>query len=277
MFFIFGTPRSGTTLLARILNAHSDIAMPHETDFIVPMAFVCDRVADPDVGRPLVARLVANSAGFAAGIGEFLDAEEVRALIADSAYAPLAMLDALYAAVARKAGKRLAGDKSPNDLNFVRILDKTGALAAPTRILHIVRDVRDVAASLRRTGWAPDLERYFARQWNHNNLYLHATFREDGDRYLLLRYEDLVADPAACIEAACRLLGVDFDPAMLSAPARAHARYRDMPHHARLGEAISADSVGQGRDLPATLLQACERQAGEALQAFGYSLSSAMP
>jgi hypothetical protein len=278
MFFIFGSPRSGTTLLARILGAHPDIVIPHETDFLVPMAFVCDRVRDASTGKRLVADLVVGGNDFAASIGEFLTETEARAAIDGAAYTASAMAGALYAAVARRAGKRLAGDKSPNDLHFIRILHKAGMLAPPARCLHIVRDVRDVVVSLQKTGWAPDLAHYFARQWSNANLYLHGAMRGDGERYLLLRYEDLAADPAASIERACALLGVPFDAAMLAPAARAHARYQHMAHHARLAQPISASSVGQYREqLEPGLRQACERQAGEALEAFGYGSSSAMP
>lgn len=278
MFFIFGTPRSGTTLLAQVLNAHPDIAVPHETDFIVPLGFLCDRIADPAIGRRLAADLIIHGGAFAASLGEFLAESEIRELIETTDYHPAAILDALYGAVARKAGKAIAGDKSPNDLNFVRILHKTGALAAPTRVLHLVRDVRDVLASLQRTGWAPDMEGYFARQWSHNNLYLHGALHEQPGRYLLLRYEDLVAQPEASVERACGLLGVAFDPAMLVPAARANPRYRDMPHHARLQQPITSDSIGKHRQaLQPALLRACERQAGEALLFFGYSVSSETP
>ena len=33
-FFIIGAPRSGTSLLSRMLNHHDDIAVPFETDII---------------------------------------------------------------------------------------------------------------------------------------------------------------------------------------------------------------------------------------------------
>ena len=279
MFLILGTPRSGTTLLAQTLNAHSRIAVPHETDFIVPMAFVCDRVRDPDLGRRMVADFVTGGADFPASLGEFLSADEARHAVRSAPYAPADMLAALYGAVARKCGKPIAGDKSPNDLNFVRILHKTGVLAPPMRVVHLVRDVRDVVVSLRRTGWAPDLEHYFPRQWSNNNLYLAAAMAGDADHYLLLRYEDLVADPATWIARICAFLGADFESAMLAPRARQHERYAAMPHHARLGTPISGDGVGQfAEDLPPRLRAACERQAAEALQVFGYGTpSGAMP
>lgn len=271
MFFVFGMPRSGTTLLARMLNAHPDLLVPHETDFIVPMAFLMDRIADPAAGRPLLAQLVCGTAGFAAGLGEYLDTAAVAACIEQAPYRPADILHALYGEMARRAGKRLAGDKSPNDLNFIRILDKTGAIAPPVRVLHIVRDVRDVMVSLGRTGWAGDLDRWFPRQWANQNLYLHDRL-QGQPHYHLLRYEDLVTDPERQARALCGWLDVPWQPAMLQDEARAHPRYADMPHHTRLAAPIGGQSIGQYRDV-ATAAQAAgwARQAAEGLQRFGYA------
>lgn len=272
MFFIFGAPRSGTTLLARMLAAHPQLAIPHETDCLVPMAFLCDRIRDPALGRRMVADLVLDSSGFAASLGEVLSRADVEDAIASAPYEPARMADAIYARFARHAGAEQAGDKSPNDLNFIRILDKTGFLAAPNKVVHLVRDVRDVMASLLRTGWGGDIDRYFPRQWCHVNLYLQAAMAGQDDRYLLIRYEDLVNDPASELGRACRLLGVPFSPALLEPSARDHARYRGQEVHRNLAQPISTDGIGRFRDtLDAARIAAYERQAGEALGAFGYT------
>lgn len=271
MFFVFGMPRSGTTLLARMLNAHPDLLVPHETDFIVPMAFLMDRIADPTIGRPLLKQLVCNTAGFPASLGEYLDDTVVAACIDGAPYRPADILHALYGEMARRAGKRLAGDKSPNDLNFVRILDKTGTIAPPVRVLHIVRDVRDVMVSLGRTGWADDLDRWFPRQWANQNLYLHDRL-QGQPHYRLVRYEDLVADPAGQTRVLCKWLGIDWTPAMLHDDARAHPRYRDMPHHARLAQPVDDRGVGQYRThADADTLDHWATQTREALTRFGYT------
>jgi hypothetical protein len=273
MFHVFGTPRSGTTLLARTLNAHPAIVVPHETDFLVPLAFLFDRIRDPVLGRSLIAEMAAGSAAFAGSLGEYLSAAEVREAIRSADYHPVAMAAAVYARVAERAGKSLAGDKSPNDLNFVRILHKTGMLDAPAKIIHIVRDVRDVMASLSRTGWGGDLQTYFARQWSHSNLYLHAAMRDRPDRYVLLRYEDFVRDPAAGLDRCCRLLGVAFVESMLDPAARDHARYRGDALHGRIAQAISPDAVGRhANEFTREQLDAQVRQAEEGLRTFGYAI-----
>lgn len=270
MFFIFGMPRSGTTLLARMLNAHRDVLVPHETDFIVPMAFLMDRIPDARVGRPLLTRLICSTSGFKASLGEWLTVDDVTACVEQAEYHPPAVLDSLYSTMAARAGKRLAGDKSPNDLNFIRILDKTGVTHARTRIIHIVRDVRDVMVSLHRTGWVQDLDRWFPRQWANQNLYLQEQLA-DQDRYFFLRYEDLVADPRGNAVDLCEWLGLPWDERMLDNQARGHARYESMTQHSRLALGVDRAAIGQYQS-EATPEQVAQwaMQAQEALERFGY-------
>ncbi len=269
MFFIFGSPRSGTTLLAQCLDAHSDIVIPFETDFIVPMAFVFDRIRDPETGREIIAKLITQTEGFAASIGEFLDAAAVYQIVYESDYHPTAILTAIYQHVAAAAGKKMAGDKSPNDLLRLRILVKTGAVSQRTKIIHIVRDIRDVMASLKRTGWVTDLDAYFPRFWSSSNLYLHRLYRS-SPQYLLIRYEDMVRAPEDEFARICAFLEIEFQPKMLL-PSNRNPRYKKMGLHANLFKPITPDRIGAyKKQLDRRTLREYQIQAGEALRVFGY-------
>ena len=95
MFFIFGMPRSGTTLLAQCLNAHSKIVVPHETDFIIPMAFIFDRIRDEQVGRNLIYELIVNSTYFPNSLEEYVDARTVYDSVHSCDYSPASILNAI--------------------------------------------------------------------------------------------------------------------------------------------------------------------------------------
>jgi Sulfotransferase family len=272
MFFIFGSPRSGTTLLAQCLNNHPDIAIPHETDFIIPLAFVCDRIADPATGKAILTQLVTRSTAFRASIGEYLSEARVAEVIAASPYQAAHMIEALYSDIAAAAKAGLAGDKSPNDLLFLRMLIKVGGIAPDTKIVHLVRDVRDVMVSLRQTGWLADVDVYFARFWSNSNLYLHSLYRDQSERYALVRYEDMVREPQAWLRQICVFLGVAYRPEMLDS-SRFHSRYRTLPHQAKLYAPISTENVGVFRGLDPSTILLYETQAREALEVFGYPLS----
>ena len=172
--------------------------------------------------------------------------------------------------MARKAGARLAGDKSPNDLNFLRILTKVDGIPQSAKIIHIVRDVRDVVSSLMERGWVPQIESYFPRFWNGSNLYLHHLFRTK-DNYHLVKFEEFVADPGKILGGVCRHLEVDYISQILE-PDRRHPRYQDSPHHKRLYQPISTAPVGNFRSkMSPDLIALCEAQSAEAMATFGYS------
>jgi hypothetical protein len=270
MFHIFGSPRSGTTLLAQCMNAHSQLVVPQETDFIIPLAFLCDRIPDPAVGRELIVATIVNGRAFPRSIGKFLDAAEVRECVHACTYSVAAILDALYGRVAEKASRRLAGDKSPNDLLFLRILMKTQAISAETPIVHIVRDVRDVCASIHERGWIADMDLYFPRFWNNANLYLHRLYASRPKQYILVRYEDLVADPALELTRVFAHLGLAFEPDVLQ-PSNRDESLRNVSAHAGLFQPIAPRKVGRFRDdLTPQQIAEYETQAHEGLLAFGY-------
>ena len=273
MFLVLGQPRSGTTLVAQCLNGHPDLVVPDETDVVVPLAFLVDRIEDPDVGRDLAATLVTSSKRFAGSLGQYLTAEQAAAAVRSAPWTLRGVLSSLYAAVAEAGGGRLAGDKSPNDLKFTRILLTADLFGEDLPVIHVVRDVRDVMASFQDLGWAQGVPEGLVRFWVANNLVVQANVARRGSPYLLVRYEDVVADPEGQFRDMCELLGVEFDPAMLSDERRYEQfeAHRDIGQHARTYEPISASRIGRFRESFDEATQARITELGrEGLQAFGY-------
>jgi hypothetical protein len=270
MFFIFGAPRSGTTLLSATLDLHSEIVVPAETDFIVPLALIVEQVPDASVGRALVSRFVASTARFRHSLGEFLSERDIERALVDAPYSAAGVLDAIYAAVAAKAGKRLAGDKSPNDLGAVFLLRRAGVFASDFKVIHLVRDVRDVVLSLRAVGWMQRPELTFARAWSNRNVALHEQLKDEPHRYRLVKFEELVVDPPAVVRALTDFLGVTFEPAMLEHASRG-LRHRGEAHHQNLGRPFLRERAHAWREeMDPEMLRICEDNAREGLRLFGY-------
>ena len=98
-------------------------------------------------------------------------------------------------------------EKTPKHVRHLAFILKT---APSSRIVLICRDPRDCVASLKR--------RYgrfgkALRRWRHDNGRVQRW--RTHPRVSLLRYEDLVQDPEAALEALMPRLGLAFDPAQL--------------------------------------------------------------
>jgi hypothetical protein len=270
MFFIFGSPRSGTTILAQCLSAHPEIYIPDESDFIVPVTLICGRIREPEVGRALAVGFICNSERFKLSLGRYLAKSEIEKIVNSVPYDSLSIIDALYQAVACVEHKKIGGDKTPNDLLYARSLFEYKTINASCKVIHIVRDLRDLMVSLNNTGWGDDFEDYFPRIWSSTNLYLNWEMKKRPENYFLIKYEDFVFDPERHLSEICKFLGVTYTQEMLLSENR-DGRYKGVEHHKNIYRHINADSVGRfsNKTSDASLKKYME-QASEALVKFNY-------
>jgi len=271
MFIVFGSPRSGTTLLASSLNQSDHLAVPDETDFIVPAAFIIDRVKDPARGRSLIAELIVAAERFEPSLGEYLTPEEVSASVAEADYTLPGLLQSIYGRVAKAAKRRMAGDKSPNDIAFARILLKNGLAESPIKVIHIVRDLRDVLLSLEEAQpWAwKDIAGYFPRLWSQSNLMLQDAYAGRHAKYLFVRYEDLVHKPTVELRRISSFLEIPYQKKILDPTGRAY-RYVNQDHHRNLNRPIRQRRGNWRSTLTRELRARCQVEAREALERFDY-------
>jgi len=220
--FLVGCPRSGTTLLHRLADAHPELAIVHETLWIP--AFYERRIGltpDGDVTPALLPRLVEHRRFGKLGI----DGAALEGLL--EALAPVSytrFVSALFDAYGRDRGKALVGDKSPG---YVRSIPVLHELWPRARFVHLIRDGRDVCLSA--VSWKK-ADRVFAEHgtWPEEPVATAALWWERSVRlgreagralpagiYHELRYERLVADPERECRALCAFLGLRFDAAML--------------------------------------------------------------
>ena len=194
--FVFGALRSGTTVFRLMLDAHPDIANPGEMDFLFD-ALVED-AAQPGGWRYDRDRLLNDRIFRASG------------LTLDPDKAGLHQLEGFFNQLrARETGVILSINLHRNAGRLMKILP--GA-----RIVHILRDPRDVARSSVAMGWAGTLYHGVGhwiateREWDA------AVARHAPEHVLTLTYEGLFADTAARLEEVCAFCGLPYDPAMLS-------------------------------------------------------------
>lgn len=214
--FIVGSPRSGTTLLRYILTSHPRIYIPPESYFFHRF-FSSDpqRPVPPEKAVEVMASICTYEPFFADWKGERPNPELFVSMLPDTR--PAAIICALYTLYARQYGAERWGDKTPI---YVEQIDKISALFPEGKFIHIIRDGRDVAVSMRK---AYRNARYFymdiyyaAANWKDRL----ARARKMGDligpeRYLEIRYEDLVSNMEESICNICGFIGEVYHPAML--------------------------------------------------------------
>ncbi len=203
--FLLGFPRSGTTLLDTILNAHPDIASIEERPTL-------ERVID---------ELRAREEGYPACLAG-LSAEEIT------------RLRAVYRA---EVSRYLPGGEAPLTVDKLPLRTLNAGLVnrlfPGAKILFALRHPCDVVLS------------NFMQQYAHNEAFIHFdTLADSAGMYDLVmgtwaayeetlqlnvcytRYEDLVEDTESEVRRICAFLGVEPHPAMLDAQSRLAARGR---------------------------------------------------
>lgn len=289
MPFVVGVNRSGTTLLRMMLDSHPELAIPPETHFVPELISLCRQ------GEPSITDLVST----VSAAREWDDFGLEREALAD-AFAGVApveagpVLRAFYRLCAERAGKPRSGDKTPA---YGRSMLEIRAALPEARFVHVIRDGRDVALSIRDRTPADRPERPFtriARRWKRRIAGARDQAVSLGEAYLEIRYEQLVSEPERVLREICSFIELPWDPAMLGYTGHAATRLREMDRdlpgrgdrrklsaerrmetHARVLTEPDRSRIGRWRrEMTPAQRQEFESVAGELLQELGYELTA---
>lgn len=284
--FIVGCPRSGTTLLQRIADAHPRIAVIHEYRWLIrwykkrvgltPEGLVTPRLVDQMLeDRKYTRRLK-------------IEREQLEGLLRGADQLSYSrFFSALFDLYGRARGKELVGEKNPEDVLELPTLHE---LWPQARFVHLMRDGRDVCLSF--MNWKLEKKPVYVSNfvpWEQDPVSTAAALwvwhvrlgREDGGAlgpglYHELRYESLVAHPEETCRNLCAFLGLTYDPAMLCFH---EGHTRDEPNLD--AKAAWRPITGGLRDwrtqMPAEALEKFEAIAGDLLEELGYVRSVPKP
>jgi hypothetical protein len=207
LVFVVGCPRSGTTWVQHLLASHPQVVTGQESD-----------VFDLYVGPQLRTwrRELEDARDGRGGLGmacylredEFLEALRTYML---SLLRP--MLDAL-------SPGQVFVEKTPSHVIY---LPEIVELLPQARVVHVLRDARDVVASLLAAsrswgaGWAPRTAQLAARTWVDH---VEAAERYRpllGDRFVEVRYEDMLVDAKGSLRRIASFLDLDWEEGALAA------------------------------------------------------------
>ncbi len=206
MPFIVGAGRSGTTLLRLMLDAHPKMAVPPETHFY-PGLF--QLTGEGDELREAFHRTVTTANTW----NDFhLDARLFHEGL--QPIEPFSVADGLrcfYAMYAHRFGKDRWGEKTPFYGRFILAIQN---ILPEARFIHLIRDGRDVALSIKDLWFSPghDVETLAADwAWKIRETRQQA---QACKHYLEVRYEDLVQDTTNALKKICTFIELPYDPSM---------------------------------------------------------------
>lgn len=247
MIFNVGARRSGTYWLQRIVTAHPRVAaVPSETHLI--------------------------SHGIAPLVERFHQGERDSTQVGSVYFERELMLTALRRLCDevfdqfREPGQERVAERTPLHVFHLPLIAE---LYPDARIVHIIRDGRDVARSIAAQPWGPESVTDAAREWRDSV----EAGRRAGltpERYREVRYEALLADPQTEIASLYGWLGLEAGPAELAA-ALAESRREENVDARGIGGVASGKWRG---GLDWRELEAFIAVAGTLLAELGYPLEA---
>jgi hypothetical protein len=289
--FIVGFPRSGTTLLRALLDAHPDVALVNEPEIIRAMCWSGLTVrstlapgACPDLYRHLTE----------VGLCRRHLARLPRAVLASCLWCrkPRSFRQLYECLLPRASGALVWGEKSLGNAFFLPSIHE---MYPSGLVVEIVRDPRGALLSYYRKKLAASADarppftrsavRFFARQtlkwmaWT--DVVGDATARLPSGFVLRVAYEQLVREPAAVLARLCRALGIDYDAGMLALerrradPVVRRDTDAEPDAHRKLVRPIDPANAVVWRRLPPWAIAVVERLAADHLRRFHYPLTGA--
>lgn len=236
--FIVGCPRSGTTILASLLNSHSEIAAATEThffNFISKQKKYEWREFDENQMRLMLdeSRIqdFCNHAEVDPQdlikyfVEEFGSAELSEHDLPKDKFYRKKIFDILIRALLTKKNKLRFCEKTPQHLlNVEEILE----LYPNARFINIVRDGRDVVNSLLKMPWRPGgliNNSRFWKQYVEKGLDLDVS--QAPENFMTIRFEDLIKKSEETMQSICSFVGVQYEKTILQKAGLKEAVFTD--------------------------------------------------
>jgi len=216
IFFILGRPRSGTTLLRTLFDAHSNVSIPYEGRLIINLynkygkikrwnkekllQFYNDLLLDEKINT-----------------WEFKESlkEDIINLGTDANYGRLIKLVYLnFNSLFNKEKLILIGDKNPfysYRKPYFKIIKE---IFPSAKFIHLVRDYRAHYLSMSKINFENNKLSIVADFWKYSYKIINDEFSK-SENYYYLKHEDLISNPVDVLKKLCKFLEIDLKTGML--------------------------------------------------------------
>ncbi len=216
LFFIIGRPRSGTTLLRILFEAHPNVVIPPESPIIISLYKKYNKVRywDEKIIREFTEDVFKQRYFDKWLIDKEVLYQNLLAEKGENTFQQLFKVICLnYRSVYEKDEVTLLGDKNPA---YSLYPGRIHELFPDAKIIHITRDYRDNYLSLIRVNFEVPIVPLVVYRWKFAWKRMLKVKKQFPELFYTLKYEDLAADPEKKFREICEFLGLTFDPHVLS-------------------------------------------------------------
>ena len=283
--FVTGYSRSGTTMMGRILGRNSAVFTFHEIHFFEQLYFPGKEVVDfkMDDAVALLCKLLSiERQGYLQERNPTLFIDEASAALsaAQINLHPVDVFRFFLSYESKKNGKQISCDQTPRNALF---MEEILNLYPRAYIVAMIRDPRDVLLSQkgkwkRRFLGAKTIPlKESIRSWiNYHpvtitKLWCASTRSilkfKNHERVIIIKFEDLLAQPEQTVQAICKFAGIDFASDMLNVPKVGSSLGNDKPD----AKGINSDNRGNYlQGLSKSEIVICERSSTSLRQLLNY-------
>ena len=265
---IVGSPRSGTSLLRRVLSRSGELCgHPLEPQYILDLY---RRFGFTITDVPAAIDLLVSHRMFPA---EMVAASRLRTRLAGRSSIELSELLAVCYRIMRSDSDQTVLLKHPTLVLHADVMQR---LFPNLRVIQCVRDPRANALSM-RTRWPATNLWMASSRWGESIRAGRRFHQETGTPYREMRYEDLLSSPESTCRGLCEFLHIPFEPAMLVIDHVMNDFDPDKPgeagqHHYQSFEAHRIDKWRQF--LTPSEVKLIESRCREGMELFGYAPSA---
>ena len=249
MFFILGRPRSGTTLLASLFDAHPSVVLPFECPFIINIQSKYSSVFNWNEGnlKQLASDIFQQRKFDSWRISESELSDYLLEFIGSNSFETI--IKAVYLKFNSFFDKKdiaIIGDKNPVYSIYPAKLKK---LFPDAKFIHLTRDYRDNILSIKKVDFEAPVTALLAFRWQFAEKRIFRVKEKFPNSFYTLKYEDLVTNPGKYLKSICSFLEIEYDESVLDFHKKQDVIFKDfdkdhiIKYHSSLLKPISNDKI----------------------------------
>ena len=277
VFFIIGRPRTGTTLVQSLLDAHPNVTIPWECQFVLNLYPAYGSITEwtTEQLQRFYDDLLKQWQFSSWNIDPVKLKTDLLSCAGGNTYRDICQVVYLnHRSLFPKDAISLIGDKNHG---YTIYTDRIRKIYPDARFVYILRDYRDNFDSVKRVDFEVPLVSLVVYKWKYFYKKALQASRKYPESFFFIRYEDLVTAPELHVGKLCEFLGIPYDPGvfdfykMKSQAEEAYPTDVMEKHHKSLFNPINTSRLGLWKkSMTETEVRMADLVAGRYAELAGY-------